>query len=252
MLKISGQIKGVLGKGGFWTIKEVETDTPIAIEGKNYQNIACKFSNKKTGDNIGKSLRIYQSIKRAKLPTLQFLKYGLFEHDECLVTENLNNRPNTLYVSPNTPTEKPNPILLALSNRPNDYIQSINEKYLSDHKIPELVKFEEFLNLLKRIVYDATLGKVGLCADAFFFGVCKRTYNQLTDCIIADFDTIMPINDDDDDLNDLFKENLNETATALYEFAQKFIAEDKQQKYLNDILSWANDIQFNNTQREII
>ena len=143
MLKISGQIKGILGKGNFWTIKEVETDAPIAIEGKNYKNIACKFSNKKTGGNIGKNLRIYHRIKRAGLPTLQFLKYGLFEHDECLVTENLNNRPN-------------------------NYIPSINEKYLSDHKIQGLIEFKKILNHVKQIVYAATLGKVGLCSDAFF------------------------------------------------------------------------------------
>ena len=69
----------------------------------------------------------------------------------------------------------------------------------------------------------------------------KYSYNQLTDCIIADFDTIMPINDDDDDLYDLLKANLAETATALNEFVQKYIDEDKQQKYIDDISSWAND-----------
>lgn len=51
MLKISGQIKGVLGKGNIWTIKEIETDTPITIEGVNYKNIACKFLNKNFRDN---------------------------------------------------------------------------------------------------------------------------------------------------------------------------------------------------------
>lgn len=240
MLNISGKIKGVLGKGNFWTIKEVEADAPIAIEGENYKNVACKFSNRKNRADIGNNLRIYHSIKKAGLPTLHFLEYGLFKHEECLVAENFNNRPNTLYVSPNTPTENPNPILLALSNRPNNYIPSINEKFLSDHKIEELVKFEEFLNLLKRIVYVATLGKVGLCPDALFFGVSKRSYNQLTDCIIADFDAIMIINDDDDDFDDLFKRNLDEVLTALKEFAWKFIAENKRQKYLDDISSWSN------------
>lgn len=59
--------------------------------------------------------------------------------------------------------------MIALSNRTNDYFPSINEKYLSVHKIQELVEFETFLNCLKGIVYDATLGKVGLYADAWFF-----------------------------------------------------------------------------------
>jgi len=246
MLKISGQIKGVLGKGNFWTTKEIEIDSPITIEGIKYKNLVCKFSNKKFRYNIGKNLKNYHNIKRAGLPTLLFLKYGVFEGEECLVTENLNNRPDTLYVSPNTSTEKPNPIFIALSNRTYDYIPSINEKYLSEHKIQELVEFETFLNHLKGIVNDATLGKLGLCADACFFGVNKRTFSQLVDCIIGDFDNILKDDDDEEDFENLFKQNMGETTTALYEFVQKFVVEDKQQKYLNNILSWSNDNQISN------
>ncbi len=249
MLKISGQIKGVLGKGNFWTTKEIEIDSPITVEGKNYKNLVCKFSNKKFRYNIGKNLKKYHNIKRAGLPTLLFLKYGVFEGEECLVTENLNNRPDTLYVSPNTSTEKPNPIYIALSNRTYDYIPSINEKYLSAHKIQELVELETFLSRLKGIVNDATLGKLGICADAWFFGVNKRPYNQLVDCIIGDFDNILQDNDDEEDFEDLFKRNMGEATSALYEFFQKFVVEGKQQKYLDKILLWSNDNQFINPQR---
>ena len=151
-----------------------------------------------------------------------------------------------LYVSPNTSTEEPNSIFTALSNRTYDYIPSINEKYLSEHKIQELVELETFLSRLKGIVYDATLGKVGLCADAWFFGVNKHFCNQLVDCILGDFDTILQDEDNEEDFEDLFKRNMGETTTALYEFVQKFVVEDKQQKHLDNILSWSNDNQISN------
>ena len=245
MLDIIGKINRVLGKGNFWLVKEVQLDNPISVNGKLYTNVACKFSIKNSQEDIDRNLNIYQSLKKSNVPTLEFMDKGCFESEICLIAENLADRDDVLFVSPNTLRNKPNPLLIALLHKKNDYVPSKIETYLSNSKVNEIVNFNDFLNCSEKQVRLLSKKSLGLCEDALFFGVDKKTRSKLTDWLIADFDCIEIDYFDDEGDVDPFNGNMQVFLNALYEFVFFFVAEKNQAKYLDIISEWHEKYQTN-------
>jgi len=238
MLNITGQIKEILGKGNFWIVKEVQLDNPISVNGKLYNNVACKFSIKHSQEDIDRNLNIYQSLKKSNVPTLEFVEKGCYENEICLIAENLANREDVLFVSPNTLRNKPDTRLIALLHKKNDYVPSKIETYLFNTKVNEIVNFNDFLNCSEKQVRLLSKKSLGLCEDALFFGVDKKTRSKLTDWLIADFDCIEIDYFDDEGDVDPFNGNMQVFLNALYEFVHLFVIEKKQVKYLDIISEW--------------
>ena len=229
MLNITGQIKEILGKGNFWIVKEVQLDNPISVNGKLYNNVACKFSIKHSQEDIDRNLNIYQSLKKSNVPTLEFVEKGCYENEICLIAENLANREDVLFVSPNTLRNKPDTHLIALLHKKNDYVPSKIETYLSNSKVNEIVNFNDFLNCSEKQVRLLSKKSLGLCED----------------WLIADFDCIeIDCVDGEDDINP-FNGNMQAFLNALYEFVLFFVAEKNQAKYLDIISEWHEKYQTN-------
>ena len=79
---------------------------------------------------------------------------------------------------------------------------------------------------------------LGLCEDALFFGVNKKTWNELDDWFIADFDNIEINYVDDEGNTDPFSGNIQVFLNALYEFVLLFVVEKNQVKYFDIISKW--------------
>ena len=238
MLNITGKIIRILGKGNFWLVKEIQLNNPISVNGKLYNNVACKFSIKHSQEDIDRNLNIYQFLKKSNVPTLEFMEKGCFESEICLIAENLANRDDVLFVSPNTLRNKPNPLLIALLHKKIDYVSSNNETYLSNNKVNEIVNFNDFLKRSEKQILLLSENHLGLCEDALFFGVDKKTRRKLTDWLIADFDCIeIDYVDDDGDI-DPFNGNMQVFLNALYEFVLLFVIEKKQTRYFDIISKW--------------
>ena len=245
MLKITGQIKQILGKGNFWIVKDVQLDNPISINGKQYNNVACKLSIKHSQEDIDRNLNIYQSLKKSNVPTLEFVEKGCFENENCLIAENLANREDSLFVSPNTLRNKDVSLLRAFCHKDYDYVQSKNETYLSNNKVNEIVNFNVFLKRSEKQIHLLSEKYLGLCEDALFFGVDKKTRSKLTDWLIADFDCIEIDCVDDEGNTDPFNGNMQVFLNALYEFVLLFVIEKKQAKYFDIISKWHKKYQRN-------
>ena len=245
MLKITGQIKQILGKGNFWIVKDVQLDNPISINGKQYNNVACKFSIKHSQEDIDRNLNIYQFLKKSNVPTLEFMEKGCFESEICLIAENLANREDALFVSPNTMRNKDVPLLRAFCHKEYDYVRSKIETYLSNNKVNEIVNFNDFLNCSENQIRFLSEKGLGLCEDAPFFGIDKKTRSQLTEWLIADFDCIEIDYFDDEGGVDPFNGNMQVFLNALYEFVHLFVIEKKQVKYLDMISEWHEKYQTN-------
>lgn len=235
MLDVKGRVKQILGKGNFWIVKEILLENPIIINGKLCKNVACKFSIKNSQFDIERNFKIYQEVKKSKFPTLKYLEKGRFNNEDCLIVENLNNRENALFVSPNTLRNEPNPYLCALLHKEYNYVPSISETYLTNNRINLIKNFDTYLSCLEKNVSELSKNGLGLCPDALFWGVDKKTMAQLTDCIIADFDTIEINNANDGDFDELFNGNMNVVLQALYEFILFFVVEERQKKYIEMI-----------------
>lgn len=85
--------------------------------------------------------------------------------------------------------------------------------------------------------------RLGLCEDALFFGVDKKTRSKLTYWLIADFDCIEIDYVDDD--GDPFNGNMLVFLNALYEFVLIFVIEKKQARYFDIISKWHEKYQTN-------
>lgn len=238
MLNITGKIIRILGKGNFWIVKEVQLDNPISVNGKLYNNVACKFSIKNSHEDIDQNLNIYQSLKKSNVPTLEFVEKGCFENENCLIAENLANREDSLFVSPNTLRNKVVSLLRAFCHKEYDYVQSKNEIYLSNNKVNEIINFSDFMNRSEKQIHLLSEKYLDLCEDALFFGVDKKTRSKLTVWLIADFDCIeIDCVDEEDDINP-FNGNMQVFLNALYEFVLFFVAEKNQAKYFDVISKW--------------
>ncbi len=238
MLNITGKIIRILGKGNFWIVKEVQLDNPISANGKLYNNVACKFSIKNSHEDIDQNLNIYQSLKKSNVPTLEFVEKGCFENENCLIAENLANREDALFVSPNTLRNKDVSLLRVFCHKEYDYVQSKNEIYLSNNKVNEIVNFNDFLKRSEMQIHMLSEKHLGLCEDALFFGVNKKTWNELDDWFIADFDNIEINYVDDEGNTDPFSGNIQVFLNALYEFVLLFVVEKNQVKYFDIISKW--------------
>ena len=238
MFSITGKINQILGKGNFWIVKEVQLDKPISVNGKLYNNVACKFSIKHSQEDIDRNLNIYQSLNKSNVPTLEFMEKGTFENENCLIAENLVNRDDVLFVSPNTLRNKPNPFVIALLHKKNDYVPSKNETYLFDNKVNEIINFNDFLKRSEKQIHLLSEKRLGLCEDALFFGVDKKTRSKLTDWLIADFDCIEIDYVDDEGVIDPFNGNMQFFLNALYEFVLLFVIEKHQTRYFDIISKW--------------
>ena len=209
MFNIKGEEKQILGKGNLWIVKEIQLDNPISINGNLYNNVACKFSLKKSQEHIDQNLRIYQALKKSNIPTLEFMDKGYLEDENCLITENLANREDILFVSPNTLRNKDISFLRFLLHKEYDYVQPKNETCLFNRKIDKIINFNDFLKRSNKQIRLLSGKRLDLCEDALFLGVDKKTWNEQKDWVVADFDNIKINYAGDESDDELFNKNMH-------------------------------------------
>lgn len=99
-----------------------------------------------------------------------------------------------------------------------------------NNKILYISNLESFWISSKEDLKKASLNKIDLYTDAFFFRV--NPLNSEIEYKIADFDCIRDLSRFPDCFDDLMNGNVDNFKTALYEYIQFFIIEEKQDEYI--------------------
>ena len=181
-----------LGAGTHWIVERVELTDEIMINNISYRELMIKRRKKNSLANINSNIETYELVKAAQLPTLAFYEKYRMDGEDCIRGEDLNLG-NIIYVSPNTSRNMPTPTTLLINQLLNKTISndvpSIFENKMMNNKISVIDNFDE---LCSKLMYDmevASKNGIGMCEDAFFFGIRKEK-NITIDYKIADFDTI--------------------------------------------------------------
>ena len=222
------EILEFLGSGAFWKVERALITEGYYVNQKTYKQIAIKTSI--LGD-AEENINIYNKIKEADLPTLAFYQIDNFNGKEVIFAEDINEDVNTediIYVSPNTArniqSEKIKLALALTGQKANIKQDPKHESHLKGNKLSRIDNYEELIQIIYRDMESASKHKLGMCEDAFFFGV------NITDKIVlnyklADFDNIL-INQlkYSDDL--VFRNTLT-MLNSLGEFYDNFVDENK-------------------------
>lgn len=210
-------MRNFIGEGALWKVYLL--DSEIKIDGITFQQYIEKRPKNdilSIADNITK----YLAVKDAKLPTLAFFEES--KDKQYIVAEYLNTN-STTYVSPNTVRHRPTLLsLLAPKNVQKNILRpSISEKHFLENKLKTIINFEEIIAELTETAQKASKAKLGLCEDAFFFGITQKENDCFLTHKIADFDCI--INCEDSSYAELEYDNIHTALCSLFEFVNCFI-----------------------------
>lgn len=239
-----------LGEGSFWIVERIKGK--IKVNGKDYSQYIVKWK-KQDSSNIEENITAYNKILEAGLPTLSFFEKRVKDDKECIVAEDLNSNENIIYVSPNTTThesalnfllinkqreslaqfntnsfpmetksENINSILSILQDELKEKTKgSFYETKLSGEKIDEICNFDDFMALLLKDMEIVSKANIGMCADAFFFGISNDNFLTYK---VADFDCIIL---DCKNTKSTINGNKIEALQAFGEFIENFVKDNE-------------------------
>ena len=220
-----------LGSGAFWFVDRVELTDEVMINGIIYKTVIIKTKKNNSAD-IDENIKTYNFIKKAQLPTLAFYEKDTIDENDCIISEDLNLG-SIIYVSPNTARNIPDQARLLLNllmnksdEMSNDDI-SIFENEMMNNKISIIDNFDCIYSKLMCDMETATKNELGMCEDAFFFGIKKEQLVTI-DYKIADFDTI--ITRDIAYSDEIVKRNQITALNSLLEFLMYFHEENQNKK----------------------
>ena len=225
-----------IGSGAHWIVYRSQSETSICIDGEIQTKIVFKKSNQGRGQ-VDKNILAYTRVKESKLQTLKIYHAITLGTDAFLVAEDLSVS-ETIFVSPNTARALPtkSSILVdSLLNRiqaiEDDRISESAEQYLMKNKILLIRNFDQFIELIYHDMRNATENGLGLCEDAFFFGI--NPADGMLQYKIADFDTI--ITEGIPNTLDICNRNKLTMLNALWEFIDHFVDESIANIYKSEI-----------------
>lgn len=197
-----------VGVGAHWLVEACRCGEPYYANGERYDRIAVKTI--KRGD-ISQNLEVHRRVLESGLPTLRFLNRERICDTEVLVTEDLNCDQRK-YVSPNTAR--------AIAANSGDFLSKWEAHYLS-HPLSCIENFDALLQTVESDMETASHNALGMCPDAFFFGIDHPKSASL-DYKIADFDSIILARRPTYS-STLVAGNTIEMMTALWEFLDHFV-----------------------------
>lgn len=246
----------IIGKGGHWIVERItikENDKEVSVVRKH-----GKLG--KADDNI----TAFNLVFKAGLPTLnRYVK----KNDLVIEAEDLNTDASKgLFVSPNTVRACPTYADLLINiiklkdlseaekeflnesffqtvlqqikqgNINTEDIERLREKRIVtgaegevyNNKIKLISNLEPFWLKIKNDIKKAALHHIELFPDAFFFRVNITGQIEYT---IADFDCIRDLSRYEDCYDDLIKGNTEHYKTALWEYIDFFVIEEKRIQY---------------------
>lgn len=206
-----------IGEGAHWKVYLVNSE--ITINRTTYKNYIKKKS-KREGKLITDNVQKYEAVRQADLPTLAFFRVS--DDNQSIIAEHLNTN-NTTFVSPNTAryfSNKKNIILYALKGKDLPKT-SKSEDYFTKNKLKVISNFEDLTIDLKKTAKKASMAKLELCEDAFFFGITQKQGGSFLTHKIADFDCIEQTEEFCD--NELEKANIRTALNSLWEFVECFV-----------------------------
>ena len=235
-LDLSNSIK--IGAGSHWTVYRPGLDVSINIDGMTHSHIVYKISNEGKG-NVDKNIETYSKVKSANLPTLKLYSSYRTDSIECIIAEDLNpTGTEIIYVSPNTGRNLPSPISIIIDHHLNIILENDHEPLiecaevnLKENKLTTIKNFDLFINTIYQDMKNATIWGLGLCEDAFFYGIKPSDGN--IQYKIADFDTI--ITSDIPNTKEVTKRNTRTFLNSFWEFFDQFVDESIAGEYKSRI-----------------
>ena len=178
--------------------------------------------------HVTKALENYCKLKDVGIKTTAFLKECVFDGQRALITENLHQKDYT-YLDANAHLQTEGDKLLRMIDA--DFCVRFNEKepeeerYFADNKFEKITNLELFvkdhLEFLKRVSDN----HIYMAYDCYFFKVKREKITDI-DYIIADWDDIQDYDEDN-----LYVENKDAFNTAIRQFVDRFVEEEKAVQY---------------------
>lgn len=219
-----------IGEGANWEIYRIN---------EKLDTIIIRVPKFDLGNKINNYLNNYNIVKSTALPTLSRVERSYYNNVEIVITEDLNNQLERIYVSPNSVISDVQKQLNQIQQLQFDYIKDFRdspdaEKYRQEHKLDQIIDFDLFLNAAKDDIWKASILDVYIAYDCYFFGTEMHTLHSTLDYKIVDFDDI--ITNTKRKTNKLYTINLIEFKQAITHFAECFVNEGEQKNtYLKAI-----------------
>lgn len=251
----------IIGEGGHWVVVRIFVNV-------NGQKISVVRKHSKTG-KVDDNIAAFNLVSKAGLPTLnRYVKVNDMEIEaEDLNADTSKGyfvSPNTIRRCPNcgdlviklmksenlTPLEIEqckefdfDSIFKIISKKgvesvdAEDLIDRLREKKIVvgaegdvyNNKIRCISNLESFWLSSKEDLKKASLNKIELYTDAFFFRV--NPLNNAIEYTIADFDCILDLSRSPNSYNDLLEINKERLRNALLEYFQFFVIKERQEEY---------------------
>lgn len=212
-----------IGQGANWEIYRInEQSNTVIIR-------VPKFN---FGNKINDYLNNYNIVKSTGLPALSRVERTYYDNVEVVLTEDLNNNQNRIYVSPNSVITDTQKQLNEIQRLQFDHIKDIGdspdaEKYRLEHKLDQITDFDLFLDTAKNDIWKASQLDVFVAYDCYFFGSEMHAVHSAIDYKIVDFDDIET--NTKRKTNKLYEINITEFKQAATHFIDCFV-NDGQQK----------------------
>ncbi|MEM8522285.1 hypothetical protein [Flavobacterium sp. PL12] len=228
-IELEGNIK-LIGSGGVSKV----------YEGKINNISKTKLVILKIGCNAKENFRNYTLIKTLQLPTLHFLKKGLYQGRSIIITEHLNLNSDFIYVTPNSLISDSTKLLRELSAfKHAEKPDSIAEQFRYNYKLKEITNFEEFILSTVEDLNKAAESKIVIDFDSYFIGSLKNEFKSSINYKIADFDHIYKCNKNT--YEECFEGNKSEFARVMYQFLKYFVEEGNNKDSYNIIIDQINE-----------
>ena len=221
-LSSDGDIR-LIGEGGnsdVYLLNREYAGTPNAI---------IRVSHCLGRDRVDKALNNYQILKQNGIKTVGFLEECSFDGRAAVITENLHKESYT-YLDANAHLLSDDDKQLRAINERMGFVQieSIEpkeERWFADNKFTDITDLDSFIKKHLDFLFAVSQNKVFLSYDCYFFRVNRCPVTNL-DYIIADFDDIQITT-----VDNLYDVNKEEFKTALFQFMNWFVVEDKSVQY---------------------
>lgn len=210
-------INSSIGEGGNWEIHRIK-------EGND--SIIVRLPKMFLNERVNKYIKNYLVIKKLGLPTLNRVEKSVYEGKEIIITEDLNNGQEYIYVTANSVVSESQKLMHVLTQdilneKMKERSNPEAEEYRYKNKLQEIINLHDFLKQIKNDIKYASEKGVLIEFDAYFFGTRKYLLQSELDYKVVDFDNIHECRNDS--IKKLYRLNVAELRRALLGFAKHFI-----------------------------
>ena len=216
----------LIGEGGNSSIYFLERE----ITGK--PNAIIRVSHCLGRDRVDGTLNNYQILKQNGIKTVDFLEECSFDGQSAIITENLHKK-NYTYLDANAHLLSDKDKQLRALNKSLGFYQKETkepeeERWFADNKFTDIIDLETFVTRHLACLLAVSKNNIFLSYDCYFFRVNRNPVTDL-DYLIADFDDIQVVEDYNSE--ELYNINKEQFKTAILQFMNWFVVEDKAVQY---------------------